>query len=58
MKEIVFKSVFVKNFLSIGNDPVKLDFNQGITVITGENKDKGGKNGIGKRWCKYHYFEC
>jgi DNA repair exonuclease SbcCD ATPase subunit len=58
MKEIVFKSVFVKNFLSIGNDPIKLDFNQGITVITGENKDKGGKNGIGKSTIADSIFWC
>lgn len=60
MKKVIFDSVKIQNFLSIGEDPIELDFNKGITLITGENKDKGGKNGIGKStiadaiyWCLF-----
>jgi DNA repair exonuclease SbcCD ATPase subunit len=60
VKNIVFKSIKIQNFLSIGNNPVEIDFIKGVTIITGENKDKGGKNGIGKStiadalyWCLF-----
>jgi DNA repair exonuclease SbcCD ATPase subunit len=60
MKKVNFISVKIKNFLSIGKEPVELFFQKGITLITGENKDKGGKNGIGKSaindaiyWCLF-----
>ena len=58
MKEVVFKSISIKNFLSFGDDPIKIDFSKGITVITGENKDKGGKNGIGKSAIADSIFWC
>jgi len=48
MKKIVFESILIKNFLSVGESPIILKFNYGISLITGENKDTGGKNGIGK----------
>ena len=60
MKKITFNSVKIQNFLSIGENPIELSFNQGITLITGDNKDKGGKNGVGKSsilesiyWCLF-----
>jgi DNA repair exonuclease SbcCD ATPase subunit len=60
MKKVVFKYVKVKNFLSVGSTPLELEFKTGINLITGENKDKGGKNGIGKStiieaiyWCLF-----
>ena len=60
MKNIIFQNIKIKNFLSIGNDGIEIDFKKGINVITGENKDKGGKNGIGKStiadalyWCLF-----
>jgi DNA repair exonuclease SbcCD ATPase subunit len=60
MKNVVFENIKIKNFLSVGNDGIFIDFKKGITVITGENKDKGGKNGIGKSaiadalyWCLF-----
>jgi len=58
MKEVSFKSVFIQNFLSIGEKPVEINFETGITVITGENKDKGGKNGIGKSTIADAIFWC
>lgn len=49
MKEINFKKVFIKNFLSIGEDPVEINFTPGIHIITGVNLDKmDSKNGVGK----------
>jgi DNA repair exonuclease SbcCD ATPase subunit len=60
VKEITFKSIAIQNFLSFGNNITNIDFSKGINVITGENKDKGGKNGIGKSaiadaifWCLF-----
>lgn len=48
MKKIKFNSISIKNFLSIGKEEVSLDFKKGISLITGENKDNGGRNGVGK----------
>ena len=60
MKKVQFNSVKIQNFLSVGKDPLELIFQKGINLITGENKDKGGKNGIGKSsilesiyWCLF-----
>ena len=58
MKNLVFKSVKIQNFLSIGEEPLIINFEKGITVITGENKDKGGKNGIGKSTITDAIFWC
>lgn len=49
MKEVIFKHVSIKNFLSIGDEPVDIKIDSGIHIITGYNKDKeDGKNGVGK----------
>lgn len=49
MKRINFNRVEIKNFLSIGNTPVVLDFKPGLHIITGINRDKiDRRNGIGK----------
>lgn len=49
MKKITFNKISIKNFLSIGETPVVIDFKKGINIITGENDDiPGTKNGIGK----------
>jgi DNA repair exonuclease SbcCD ATPase subunit len=60
VKNIVFNSIKIQNFLSIGETPLEIDFKKGVTIITGENKDNGGKNGIGKStiadaiyWCLF-----
>ena len=49
MKYINFNSVVIKNFLSVGETPVTVNFNQGLNIITGNNKDKvDRRNGVGK----------
>ena len=49
MKQVIFKKLSIQNFLSIGNDPIIIDFIKGINIITGINLDKeGSKNGVGK----------
>lgn len=46
---IEFISVKGKNFLSIGENPVEINFKNGLNIITGKNLDKGGRsNGSGK----------
>jgi DNA repair exonuclease SbcCD ATPase subunit len=45
---INFKKVTVKNFLSVGNEPIELNINDGLSIILGENKDKNRSNGSGK----------
>lgn len=49
MKKITFNKISIKNFLSIGETPVKIDFKTGVNFITGENRDvPETKNAIGK----------
>lgn len=48
MQKIVFKNISIQNFLSVGQHPLSLSFNNGISLITGTNKDKDSKNGCGK----------
>ena len=49
MKYVNFDTVKIKNFLSIGNEEVEVDFKHGLNIITGINKDKQDRrNGVGK----------
>lgn len=49
MKRINFTKLSIKNFLSIGNEPVEIKFKEGMNIITGVNKDEEDiKNGAGK----------
>jgi DNA repair exonuclease SbcCD ATPase subunit len=49
MKNIKFNKISIKNFLSVGNQPVAVDFKTGLHIITGLNKDKEDRrNGVGK----------
>ena len=49
MKRVNFKKVTIKNFLSIGEEPVIVEFKKGLHIITGSNKDKPDRrNAIGK----------
>jgi DNA repair exonuclease SbcCD ATPase subunit len=60
VKKVFFKRISVTNFLSVGETPLILDFRSGISLITGENRDEGGRNGVGKStvveslyWCLF-----
>lgn len=49
MRLVNFKSLTVKNFLSVGETPVSINFQPGVNIITGINHDKeDSKNGVGK----------
>ncbi len=49
MRLVKFKSLEIKNFLSVGETPVIVNFQPGVNVITGINYDKeDSKNGVGK----------
>jgi|TARA_R100000030_G_scaffold92478_1_gene78097 DNA repair exonuclease SbcCD ATPase subunit len=49
MKRVDFKKVTIVNFLSVGEEPVSVEFTKGLHVITGKNKDKPDRrNAIGK----------
>lgn len=49
MKYVTFRQLKIKNFLSVGEDPVIIDFTKGLHVITGINRDKEDRrNGVGK----------
>ena len=49
MKKVNFKKLSIVNFLSVGEEPVTIEFNKGLHVITGKNKDKPDRrNAIGK----------
>ena len=49
MKKVNFKKLSIVNFLSVGEEPVTVEFNKGLHVITGKNKDKPDRrNAIGK----------
>jgi exonuclease SbcC len=49
MKNVNFKSIKIVNFLSIGREPVVIDFKEGLNIITGINHDKTERaNGVGK----------
>ncbi len=49
MRLVNFKSLTIKNFLSVGETPVAINFQSGVNVITGTNHDKeDSKNGVGK----------
>ena len=49
MKYIQFKKISISNFLSIGREPVSIEFETGTNIITGTNKDMmDRRNGVGK----------
>jgi DNA repair exonuclease SbcCD ATPase subunit len=48
MKEVSFKKLIGKNFLSIGNVPLVFSFPSGLNIISGYNYDKNDENGVGK----------
>lgn len=49
MRVVNFDKISIKNFLSVGEEPVCIDFKPGVHIITGINKDKQDRrNGVGK----------
>jgi DNA repair exonuclease SbcCD ATPase subunit len=48
MKELVFKSVEIRNFLSVGNRPLMIEFDRGLTFVCGWNHHTSSSNGVGK----------
>ena len=49
MKYVSFNNLQIKNFLSVGDEPVCVNFNTGLNIITGLNRDKEDRrNGVGK----------
>ena len=49
MKYVQFKKISISNFLSIGGEPVVIEFERGTNIITGINKDMmDRRNGVGK----------
>lgn len=57
MKEVIFKSISIKNFLSIGDEAIDIKIKPGIHTITGINKDKeDSKNGVGKSTISDAFF--
>ena len=60
MKKINFKNICIKNFLSVGDKKINIDFQTGINLLTGINKDNNTRNGVGKSsiiesvyWCLF-----
>ena len=49
MKKINFKKLYIKNFLSVGDEPIEIEFKDGFNIITGVNRDESDiRNGVGK----------
>ncbi len=49
MKSVIFKKISIQNFLSVGEDPVVIEFTKGLHVLTGNNLDKPDRqNAVGK----------
>lgn len=49
MKKITYKKLTIQNFLSVGNDTIEIDFQNGLNLITGSNIDNPErKNAVGK----------
>lgn len=49
MKNINFRKITIKNFLSVGPEPVVIDIREGLNIIRGINRDEEGTmNGCGK----------
>tara|TARA_R110002153_G_scaffold80965_1_gene205399 strand:+ start:24174 stop:25991 length:1818 start_codon:yes stop_codon:yes gene_type:complete len=57
MRKITYKKLTTQNFLSIGNDKVEIDFQNGLNLITGNNIDNPERrNGTGKSAIIESYF--
>jgi DNA repair exonuclease SbcCD ATPase subunit len=58
MKRVTYKNLKITNFLSVGNDVVEINYQNGFNLITGNNIDNPDrKNGTGKSTIiSAHYF--
>ena len=57
---IIFNTLKIKNFLSVGDNEININFQNGINLLTGINKDNNTRNGVGKSsiiesvfWCLF-----
>jgi DNA repair exonuclease SbcCD ATPase subunit len=48
MNDIEFITLTIRNFLSVGNQPIIITFNTGLNFVVGLNKQTGSPNGVGK----------
>jgi DNA repair exonuclease SbcCD ATPase subunit len=49
MKKVNFTKLVIKNFLSVGEEPIEIEFKKGLHILTGDNKDKPDRqNAVGK----------
>jgi len=49
MKSVIFNTLKIKNFLSVGDKTVEVSFTPGLNAITGINRDQiDRRNGVGK----------
>lgn len=48
MNDLVFKNVEMRNFLSVGNKPLSIDFDRGLNFCCGWNHQTASSNGVGK----------
>ena len=46
--KIRFKRIKIKNFLSVGNDPIEYEYRSGLNMVIGKNRDTMSANGCGK----------
>lgn len=60
MKKVNFHTLSIKNFLSVGENPIEIKFQKGLNLITGNNIDNQTRNGVGKSsvieaifWCLF-----
>jgi DNA repair exonuclease SbcCD ATPase subunit len=60
MKKVNFHTISIKNFLSVGETPIEINFKRGLNLITGNNTDNQTRNGVGKSsiieaifWCLF-----
>jgi len=49
MKKIIYKTLKISHFLSVGGDEIEIEFQKGLNQIDGINSDiPDRKNGVGK----------
>lgn len=45
---INFEKIEIQNFISVGNQPLTIDFKKGLHYVTGRDVSTGSRNGVGK----------